>query len=113
MHHPRLRALPFLLAFACFHPLFSFAETLTLEQALQEAREHNPDYLKTVAVADEASARKLEALSGHLPRLTASGGYLTNHKFLLFPINGGTFEAPNPISIVTLDLGLNVFDGFQ
>lgn len=92
-------------------------ESLTLDQAIQEARSRNPEYLRSQAAADEASAREFEALSGYLPRLTASAGYLFKYQFMIFPLpasfGGGSIPAPNPIAISTFDLGINVFDGFR
>jgi outer membrane protein TolC len=91
----------------------SGAGSLTLEAALSDAHEHSPELARAQAAADEASARAFEAFSGYLPKLTASGMYLVGSKFLLFHFNGTSIEAPNPISIGTLDASLNLFDGFQ
>lgn len=108
-----------LLSLSALLPFNAWAATegLTLDQAILESHAKSPEYLRSQAAADEAAAREFEALSGYMPHLTASAGYLFSYKFMVFPLppsfGGGSFPAPNPIAITTFDLGINLFDGFR
>lgn len=56
--------------------LIAAARILTLEQALQTAREHQPQLHQAQASSEAAGARAGQALAPLLPQLNASAGYL-------------------------------------
>jgi outer membrane protein TolC len=111
-----LHRAPALLLFSMlFTPAAGFAlESLNLEHAIQEARERNPEYQRAQAQADEASAQEFNALSGYLPKLTASAMALPAYKFEFFHFPAfGSIEAPSPVVLAALDASINLFDGFR
>ncbi len=78
-------------------------------ESMQGAR-----YLRT-AVVDEASWKKWEALSGHLPHFSASAFQLMGAQYEILGVNfQGTkieFPAAIPQSLINLDASLDIFDG--
>jgi outer membrane protein TolC len=91
--------------------------TLTLEEAVQEARQHSPDVLGARAAADQFRWKKYEALGGgFFPRLDIKGNYYTNKKFeylnIDFEGNPVVFPSIYPTTSTSLDLTIPIFDGF-
>jgi outer membrane protein TolC len=94
------------------------ADTLTLEQALDEGREHSPEVQRVKAIYDQSRWKKLETLgSGFLPKLSASGVHYINQRYQFLNINfaGAPISFPEvyPESSGSLDVALPLFDGFS
>jgi len=94
------------------------ATALDLSQALLEGRQKSPQLSRTEAAAAEAQARVGEAFAGYLPRLSLSASHLLSYKYQFLNVafgGGATVEFPLivPSTLVSLDLGINVFDGFM
>jgi outer membrane protein TolC len=90
--------------------------TLTLEEAVQEGRDHSPDVQRAQAASDQSRWHTFETLgAGFLPRLTASGNYYLNRKFEILNINfeGSAVAFPSiyPTTSTELDLVVPIFDG--
>lgn len=90
--------------------------SITLTDAVSEARAQSPKLLRAGSVAEETSWKKIEAYSGYLPTLNLSTTYLTKYKYLLTDVNLGagplSIPAVIPTSNVTLTAQLPLFDGF-
>jgi outer membrane protein TolC len=90
--------------------------SLTLEEAIQEGREHSPDVQKAQAAFEQSHWHTTEMLgSGFLPKLTASGNYYFNRKFEILNIDfeGAAVQFPSiyPTTSTELDLVIPIFDG--
>lgn len=66
------------------------AETLTLENCLQLAREHNPELARAALGPMQAKAEIQRARSGYLPRLDLEGGYTVQQAAQAVTILGRT-----------------------
>ena len=90
---------------------------LHLEDAVAEARQKNPLLMKAEAAKSGASWKKLEALSGHLPKISASATHFFDLQYQLLDVNFGggpvTFPAVYPKTLLGLDVSWNLFDGGQ
>jgi outer membrane protein TolC len=96
----------------------SFAQTLTLQTAKDEAAKDSPDLLRSKSVVKEAGWKKVETYNGFLPSVTAQANYLTSKKYVFTNVKIG--DSPTavaipgivPTSILTLQASLPLFDGF-
>src|SRR5690349_657162 len=99
--------LPALFAFHTLTPARADVPALTLEQAVREAMERNPQLQSSRAASGQASWKPLEALSGNLPKLTLGANHFFNLKYQIISLNlGGTpasFPAVYPQTALTLD----------
>lgn len=90
-------------------------ESLTLEVALREAPDGSPELKRAKALADAASWRTWEALSAHLPQLTASATHFFDAKYQRSHIRLGGNEVviPGgyPQTQATLEASWMLFDG--
>src|SRR5262249_34734958 len=94
---------------------------LTLPTAIQEASDRNPQIQRAEAAQDEASWRKLEALSGNIPHLSINANHLFTVKYqtIQLPQSRGStpppalFDAVYPKTILSLQASWTFFDGFQ
>jgi outer membrane protein TolC len=87
---------------------------LTLEQAVEQAHEKSPQLARARAAASEASWKPLEAISGNLPRLSASATHLFDVKYQFVDINlGSPLSIPSvfPKTTLSLDATWTIFDG--
>ena len=110
-------------AVVLFHAAHAYAAAdsggLSLEGALEEARAHSPEYRKAQAVEKEADWRKLEAVSGNLPKVAITGEHFVDVKYQVLDVNFGpgtpttSFALVSPKSIVSISANWTVFDGFQ
>ena len=114
-----MRSLELILSLAlCLSVLGQAAETssLSLDQALQEAREHNPEMRKLQLAADAASWKKVESISAYVPHLDIKGSHLLGAEYgkLNVVFGGSSIEFPEafPQSQVNLEASWLVFDGF-
>ena len=108
-----------LLTLVVFGP--AWAGDLTLDEALQDAKAHSPEYQKARAMEGEASWGQVEAWAdGFLPQVRAKGQYfLPDPKYT--SLNVQFAGAPSPITFpgiypektFTLDASLDLFDGFR
>ncbi len=91
------------------------AASLDVEGAISEARAKNPQLARAKAAAGEASWKPLEALSGHLPKvsLTASHAFDVQYQLIDLPptFGAGAIPAVYPKTIFTGAVSLTVFDG--
>lgn len=94
----------------------SFAQTLTLSQAVEEAKSQSPELAKSKSAVQEASWKRVESYSGFLPSVNLQTSYYTDHKYLLTDVNfgGGPISVPGvvPNSNFVLNAQLPLFDGF-
>ncbi len=78
---------------------YGYAETLTIEQALDMAYEHNRDYLKAKKDFEKSKAQIVEARAGALPAISFAGEYNRNWEPSVFVI---TFDGqPQELKIGT------------
>ncbi len=91
--------------------------SLTIDQAVNQAREQSPELRRSQAVVDEANWRQFDVLSSDLPQLRVSGQHLFSVKYQVLPVNlgGGTtlFPLATPGTIFTLGAYWTVFDGME
>ncbi|MGK5082573.1 TolC family protein [Bdellovibrionota bacterium FG-1] len=89
--------------------------SLTLSSALEAARDHSPDLKKREIQADSSSWGKLEALSEHLPHLSAHGTHFLGAKYsnlgVLFGGNAVHFPSAFPQTDFELEASVLLFDG--
>jgi outer membrane protein TolC len=95
----------------------SFAsEVLTLDQAIEEAKEHSPSVQRMRAAYEESKWRKVEAVGGgFMPKVTANATHYFDQKFeyINFPFNGANVAFPEivPTTFASMDVSIPVFDG--
>ena len=91
--------------------------TLSLSEAVGEAVNQSPEVLQAEADTEFASWGRLEALSAHLPHLSANGEHLFSAQYMNINVKFGgaaiVFPAGVPQTVATLDASLLVFDGFS
>lgn len=96
----------------------TFAETIELSQAVQEAMTNSPRIKQSEMQAEGAKWKHTEAMAGHMPNVSANANYLTNKKYLLtdvsLPGSPTTLSIPQiiPTSVLALNASLPLFDGF-
>lgn len=89
-------------------------EGLSLEQAILAAKEANPRLKTARSAANEASWRRLEAISGNLPHFSLDGMRLLDVRYLAMPFGPQTVEVPNPPrTSLTLNASWTIFDGLR
>lgn len=92
------------------------AGALSLDGALAEAREHNPELRKLALAADSASWKKSEALAAYVPHLDLTGTHFVGAEYgKLHVVFGGAaiaFPEAFPQTEANLNLSWLVFDGF-
>lgn len=111
------RALIFLslLLFSCL----GFSQSLTLKQAVSEAMSDSPKLQRAHSQLESTSWKRVEAYSGFLPTLSASGTYLTDKQYLLTDVKlpGATTSTTIPqilsTTAATLTAQWSIFDGFS
>ena len=90
---------------------------LTLDEAIREAEQGSPDVKLAIDSAEEADWKRVEALSGFLPTLSANGYHYFHQKVQTFNINfagtEGVFPFVTPLTQFTIDANITVFDGLQ
>jgi outer membrane protein TolC len=90
--------------------------SITLNEAISEARTQSPKLQRAESVAEESSWKKTESYSGFLPTVSLSSTYLTNYRYALTDITlgGAPVSVPQviPTSTVNLTAQLPLFDGF-
>lgn len=99
---------------------FSYGATpngaLTVDAAIETAKENNPDLKKMQLSADSASWARLEAISEHLPHLEADGTHFFDARYSRLGIrfSGAAVDFPSayPQTEFQLRASLTVFDGF-
>lgn len=87
---------------------------LTLEGAIEEGLARSPQIIKSRALAEESSWKRVEHLaSGFLPKLSISGAqYLaTQYSTTIFTAFGGNFPGFFPNTTFSVDLKIPIFDG--
>lgn len=93
----------------------SFAQELSIQQAITESESHSPRLQKAKAAQEEVSWKKTEALSTYLPTLQASASYLFDKKYVLTDINlgGGPVSVPGvvPTTNFALTASYPLFEG--
>src|SRR6478752_6680785 len=74
----------------------SDAQTLNLDQALSEAREHNPELRKLQLAADSADWKRLESAAKYIPHLDLTGTHFLDAKYgnLAVKFGGATIAFP-------------------
>lgn len=91
-------------------------QSISLAEALYEARQQSPKLQRAQSAAEESSWKKVESYSGYLPSVNLSTNYLTKYRYMLTDVNlgGGPLSIPAvvPTSIFTLSAQLPLFDGF-
>ena len=93
--------------------------SLSLEAALNEARAHSPDYQKAQALEKEADWRRLEAISGNIPKVSLSAQHLFDVKYEVLDVRFSpsspttSFALITPKSVLSVAASWTVFDGFQ
>ncbi|MGE4233511.1 MAG: TolC family protein [Bacteriovoracia bacterium] len=96
-------------------PLTHKLESLSLESAVQIAKENSPDLKKAELAADSASWGKLEAVSEHLPHLTARGTHYLGAEYARLNVKFGpstaSFPSAFPQTSAALEASLLIFDG--
>lgn len=94
----------------------AWAESLSLQQAVDESLQSSPKIQKVKSAVNESKWKTREAYSGFLPSLNASVTYLTDKKYLLTDVTLGgnptTIPSIVPTSIGTLSAQWSIFDGF-
>jgi outer membrane protein TolC len=94
----------------------SFAQELTVQQAINESEGHSPRLQKAKAAQEEVSWKKTEALNTFLPTLQASATYLFDKKYLLTDVNlgGGPMSIPAvvPTTNFALTASYPIFEGW-
>lgn len=110
------------LPIAFFLPLIlasvSFAQELTVQQAISESESHSPRLQKAKAAQEEVAWKKTEALNTFLPTVQASASYLFDKKYVvtdvfLNPANPPVgIAAVVPSSNVTLTASYPIFEGW-
>src|SRR5882724_9433549 len=95
----------------------AYADTaLGLEQALAEARQHNPELRKLQLAEDAAVWKRRESLAAYVPHLELKGSHLLGAEYgRLNVVFGGAsvaFPEAFPQSQVDLDASWMIFDGF-
>ncbi len=94
------------------------AESLELTQAIREAFANSPKIKQFETQIEAARWKRTEAMSGHLPNLSASANYLASKKYLLtdmtLPGSTTTLSIPQviPTTILSLNAQVPLFDGF-
>ena len=95
----------------------SFANAVTLQQAIDTGMGNSPKLQMMASQSREQSAKRLEAYSGFLPNVSAGATYLTNKNYLLTDVTlgGSQITIPQiiPTSNFTLTASLPLFDGFS
>ncbi|MBX3022929.1 MAG: TolC family protein [Bdellovibrionales bacterium] len=93
------------------------AQSLTLPQATNEARQNNPELQQLKARAERLSWAKLEAVSTYLPHISAKyEHYFQSHYMRENVVFGGAtvgFPAAYPQDNLGLEAEITVFDGFR
>lgn len=98
--------------------LNALGDSLSLTNAVQEAKVQSPVIARLQAVKEENSYKHLEALSGHIPSLSLGANRLLSKKFmfidLAFTPGSTPVSFPTIIPTTTYSLGVNwnLFDGF-
>lgn len=91
------------------------AEPLTIQNALKEARTHNPEVQKLKAVLDGAAAKRKEAFAGFLPRVGLNATHFLGAKYavlgVVFAGNPIQFPSAYPQTNIELEASLLLFDG--
>ncbi len=91
--------------------------SVSLEDAVQQALERNPNLTRAHAASEAASWKPLEAISVNLPRLGLSATHYFDIKYQLIDIDLGagpvTFPTIYPKTFASLDALWTVFDGLQ
>lgn len=87
---------------------------LSLDQALSEGMNNNPQLKSTQAALDEAKAKKREAFGGYLPRVDLTAGHFFDLKYQQIQISPtSVFESIYPKTSYGAQASLNLFDGFK
>lgn len=108
----------FLLALFFVMPISAqtWAQTqLSLSSAIDEAASSSPKVQKAKSVMNESSWGRVASYAGFLPRLTASGNYLLDKRYMLVNVAGFASPIPQvvPNNIYVLNAELPLFDGFE
>lgn len=89
---------------------------LDLKSALAGARSQSPEVQKAASLKEEARWRKVEAYAGWFPRITASGNYLLDYKYMFTDINiaGAPVTVPGivPTTIFDVKAQYSLWDGW-
>ena len=107
-----------------FLPLFwlgftpiAFADALSLDDALKEARSQSPDLQASGATAEESDWGRTEALAAFLPHLniTADHYFKIKYQTLDIALLGPSINFPfiTPSTIYSLNASWSLFNGFQ
>jgi outer membrane protein TolC len=90
-------------------------QPLTLDQALRDF-EVSPRVERAASVKEEASWKKVELLSGFLPKISANASRIIDDKLVLvdIPLNGQVVSITQILPTTTYSLGVDwtLFDGF-
>ncbi len=93
------------------------AHGLSLPEAIEQAKAQSPAFRKAKASEQEASWKRLEALSGILPKITMSANHLFDVKYQILNVNfaGQAIAFPEvyPETTVEADANWTVFDGLR
>jgi outer membrane protein TolC len=109
---------PSLLALLIFGAPLAFAQSLTLQDALQTVSGSSPGIQKASSEANEAYWHKVESFSAFLPKISGQATYITDYKYLLtdiaLPGSNTVFSIPGiiPTTTYAMSAEYNVFDGF-
>jgi outer membrane protein TolC len=91
----------------------SAENALGLSQAMNEARDQNPELKRAQAAQKEASWAPIEAISVNMPHFGITASHLFNAKFQVLNFNGGQVPLISPYSLASLDASWTVFDGLR
>lgn len=107
----------FICLFICVSASAQSLNTLTVQNAVEEALRNSPKVQRAESVYREASWKKTETYSGYLPALSFSGSYLFDKKYALVDITMGMTPLTIPQVVPTTNFVLNaqwsLFDGFR
>lgn len=98
-------------------PSLAQSQALSLDEAISQAKENSPELKRLQAAAERVSWGKMEALSTHLPHLSANyDHYFTSEYLRENIVFGGSvvnFPAAFPQDNITLDATITLFDGLE
>ncbi len=104
------------LLLVCLFSSLAGAAEMPLREAFSTAKAQSPEVQRAASQLEEAQWRKVEAYSSYLPRISASGNYLLDKKYIFTDIdfNGNPVSIPGivPTTVFQMNGVLGLWDGF-